>query len=130
RSVFGASSRNFKILYIPNGLAHGKSYEHGLVKKCDGHKLCTKSRFDRFFMHRLSRNFKILAIPNVLAHESRNFKILAIPNVLAHRKLYEHSFVIKRDGHKLYAKSRAKSSFDWFLVHRLGILKYSPFSTY
>ncbi|RWW47533.1 hypothetical protein BHE74_00046462, partial [Ensete ventricosum] len=114
RSVFGASSRNFKILYIPNGLAHGKSYEHGLVKKCDGHKLCTKSRFDRFFMHRLSRNFKILAIPNVLAH----------------RKLYEHSFVIKRDGHKLYAKSRAKSSFDWFLVHRLGILKYSPFSTY
>ncbi|RRT45874.1 hypothetical protein B296_00009914, partial [Ensete ventricosum] len=101
RSIFGASSRNFKILYIPNGLAHGKSYEHGLVKKCDGHKLCTKSRFDRFFMHRLSRNFKILAIPNVLAHESRNFKILAIPNVLAHRKLYEHSFVIKRDGQTL-----------------------------
>ncbi|RWV83029.1 hypothetical protein BHE74_00021185 [Ensete ventricosum] len=48
-------SQNFKILVIPNILAHGWSYEHGFTKKCDGHKLCTKSRtkssFDRFFMH-------------------------------------------------------------------------------
>ncbi|RWW45534.1 hypothetical protein BHE74_00048619 [Ensete ventricosum] len=27
---------------IPNVLAHGKSYEHGFLKKCDGHKVCTK----------------------------------------------------------------------------------------
>ncbi|RWV94649.1 hypothetical protein BHE74_00003354, partial [Ensete ventricosum] len=53
RSVFHAPSRNFKILAIPNVLAHGKSYEHGFVKKRDGHKLCAKSRFDRFFVHRL-----------------------------------------------------------------------------
>ncbi|RWW65079.1 hypothetical protein BHE74_00027638 [Ensete ventricosum] len=57
RSVFRARSRKFKILDIPDVLAHGKSYEHGFVKKCDGHKLCAKSRaessFDRFFVHRL-----------------------------------------------------------------------------
>ncbi|RWV77682.1 hypothetical protein BHE74_00055266, partial [Ensete ventricosum] len=57
RSVFCAPSRNYKILAIPNVLAHGKSYEYGFVKKCDGQKLCTKSRaklsFDRFFMHNL-----------------------------------------------------------------------------
>ncbi|RWW02347.1 hypothetical protein BHE74_00014740 [Ensete ventricosum] len=50
-------SRNIKILAIPKVLAHGKSYEHDFTKKCDGHKLCIKSRakssFDRFFMHRL-----------------------------------------------------------------------------
>ncbi|RWV78844.1 hypothetical protein BHE74_00043108 [Ensete ventricosum] len=27
-------------------LAYGKSYEHGFMKKLDGHKLCIKSRFD------------------------------------------------------------------------------------
>ncbi|RZS10452.1 hypothetical protein BHM03_00041682 [Ensete ventricosum] len=32
RSVFHASSWNFKILDIPNVLAHGMSYEHGFVK--------------------------------------------------------------------------------------------------
>ncbi|RWW56593.1 hypothetical protein BHE74_00036681 [Ensete ventricosum] len=57
RSVFRAPSQNFKILAIPNVLDHGKSYEHGFKKKCDGHKLCPKSRvescFDRFFMYRL-----------------------------------------------------------------------------
>ncbi|RRT66801.1 hypothetical protein B296_00023577 [Ensete ventricosum] len=36
--IFYAPSRKFKILVIPNELAHGKSYEHGFVKKCDGHK--------------------------------------------------------------------------------------------
>ncbi|RZS04912.1 hypothetical protein BHM03_00035321 [Ensete ventricosum] len=37
RSVFRVSSQKFKILAIPDVLAHGKSYEHGLVKKHDGH---------------------------------------------------------------------------------------------
>ncbi|RWV85512.1 hypothetical protein GW17_00052689 [Ensete ventricosum] len=53
RSIFRAPSQNFKILAIPNVLAHGKSYKYGFVKKCNGHKLCAKSRFDRFFGHRL-----------------------------------------------------------------------------
>ncbi|RZS19232.1 hypothetical protein BHM03_00051608, partial [Ensete ventricosum] len=56
RSIFRASSQKFKILAIPDVLAQEKSYEHGLMKKCDGHKLFVKSRpessFDRFFMHR------------------------------------------------------------------------------
>ncbi|RWW82064.1 hypothetical protein BHE74_00009486 [Ensete ventricosum] len=61
QSVFHAPSRKFKILAIPNVLDHGKSYELGLAKKCDDHKLCEKSRakssFDRLFMLRL-RNSK------------------------------------------------------------------------
>ncbi|RRT39691.1 hypothetical protein B296_00044696 [Ensete ventricosum] len=61
RSVFHAPSQKFKILAIPNLLAHGKSYDHGFVKKRDGHKVCAKSRsnssFDRFFLH-LLRNSK------------------------------------------------------------------------
>ncbi|RRT35010.1 hypothetical protein B296_00034992 [Ensete ventricosum] len=60
RSVFRASSRKFKILAIPDVLAHGKSYEHGFTKKLDGHILCTKSgaesRFDRFFVHHLENS--------------------------------------------------------------------------
>ncbi|RZS07099.1 hypothetical protein BHM03_00037858, partial [Ensete ventricosum] len=112
RLVFGAPSQKFKILAIPNVLANGKKYERGFVKKCDGHKLCTKSRakscFDQFFMHRLK--FKILAIPNVLAH-ARKIKILAIPNVLAHENSYEKGFVKKLNGH---AMSRAISSINWF----------------
>ncbi|RWW00895.1 hypothetical protein GW17_00036104 [Ensete ventricosum] len=66
RSIFCAPSRKFKILAIPNVLAHGKSYEHGIVKKRDGHKLCAKSRamsrFDRFFVHRF-RNLKYWSFP-------------------------------------------------------------------
>ncbi|RRT75005.1 hypothetical protein B296_00014658 [Ensete ventricosum] len=53
RSIFHAPSRNFKIQAIPNVLAHGNLYEHGFTKKYDGHKLCAKSCFDRFFVHRL-----------------------------------------------------------------------------
>ncbi|RRT37192.1 hypothetical protein B296_00053028, partial [Ensete ventricosum] len=53
RSIFHVPSQKFKILAIPNVLAHGKSYEHVFVKKYDSHKLCAKSSFDRFFMHRL-----------------------------------------------------------------------------
>ncbi|RRT42681.1 hypothetical protein B296_00010893, partial [Ensete ventricosum] len=60
RSVFHALSRKFKILVIPNVLAHGKSYEHDFVKKCDGHKhcimSCAKSSFVRFFMHHLENS--------------------------------------------------------------------------
>ncbi|RRT56180.1 hypothetical protein B296_00014241 [Ensete ventricosum] len=56
RSVFRAPSWKFKILSIPNVLAHGKSYEHGFRKKRDDHKLYAKSSFDRFFMHRLGNS--------------------------------------------------------------------------
>ncbi|RWW37977.1 hypothetical protein BHE74_00056829 [Ensete ventricosum] len=125
RSIFHVPSQNFKILTIPNVLALGKSYEQGFMKKRDGNKLCEKSHFDRFLVHRLSRNFKILTIPNVLAH-SNNFKILAIPNVLAHGKSYEHGFAKKCDGYKFCVKS----CFDRFFVHRLEISKYWPFPTY
>ncbi|RWW00997.1 hypothetical protein GW17_00035997, partial [Ensete ventricosum] len=53
RSVFHSPSRKLKILAIPNILKHGKSYEHGFVKKRDGHKLCVMLSFDWFFVHRL-----------------------------------------------------------------------------
>ncbi|RRT32074.1 hypothetical protein B296_00056567, partial [Ensete ventricosum] len=57
RSVFCAPSQKFKILAIPDVLAHWKSYEYGFTKKLDGLKLCAKSRvessFERFFVHRL-----------------------------------------------------------------------------
>ncbi|RRT31197.1 hypothetical protein B296_00058997 [Ensete ventricosum] len=60
RSDFRATSRKFKILAIPDVLAHGKSYEHGFLKKRDGHKFCVKSHtessFDQFFMHRLENS--------------------------------------------------------------------------
>ncbi|RWW40996.1 hypothetical protein BHE74_00053548, partial [Ensete ventricosum] len=101
RSVFCVPSRKFKILVTPDVLAHGKSYEHDFVKKCDGHKRCAKSRayssFDRFFVHRLG-----------------NSKYWPFPNILAHGKSYAHGFTKKCDGHKLCTKSRAESSFDSF----------------
>ncbi|RWV86994.1 hypothetical protein GW17_00051056 [Ensete ventricosum] len=54
-TVFRAPSQKFKILAIPDILAHGESYEHGFTKKCDGHKLCmelhAESSFDRFFVY-------------------------------------------------------------------------------
>ncbi|RWV77249.1 hypothetical protein GW17_00061945, partial [Ensete ventricosum] len=130
RLIFRAPSRKFKILAIPDVLAHGKSYEHGFVKKLNGHKHCTKSHadsgFGQFFMHRLG-NSKYWPFPMYM---SRKFKILAIPNVLAHGKSYEHGFAKKHDGHKLYGKSHAESSFDRFFVHHLRNLKYWPFPTY
>ncbi|RRT60669.1 hypothetical protein B296_00032660 [Ensete ventricosum] len=61
---------------------------------------------------------------------SQNFKILVIPNVLAHGKSYKHGFLKKYDGHKLHTKSREKSHFDRFFVHRLRISKNWPFPTY
>ncbi|RWW50799.1 hypothetical protein BHE74_00042901, partial [Ensete ventricosum] len=66
RSVFRLPSQKFKILAIPDVLAHRKSYEHGFMKKHNGHKLCTKLRtessFDRIFVHHL-RNSKYWPFP-------------------------------------------------------------------
>ncbi|RWW37472.1 hypothetical protein BHE74_00057405, partial [Ensete ventricosum] len=60
RSVFRAPSRKFKILAIHDVLAHGKSYEHGFMKKCYGQKtlreVARESSFDRFFVHRLGNS--------------------------------------------------------------------------
>ncbi|RRT66057.1 hypothetical protein B296_00017221, partial [Ensete ventricosum] len=103
----------FKILAIPNVLAHGKSYEHSFTKKCDDHKYCAKSRFESIFHA-----------------PSQKFKILAIPNVLANGKSYEHGFMEKYNSHKLCSKLHAKSSFDWFFMHRIENSKYRPFLTY
>ncbi|RRT31454.1 hypothetical protein B296_00056620 [Ensete ventricosum] len=47
QSGFRALSWKFKILAIPDILDHGKSYEYGFTKKCNGHKLsrsCKQSR--------------------------------------------------------------------------------------
>ncbi|RRT66757.1 hypothetical protein B296_00008358, partial [Ensete ventricosum] len=68
RSVFRALSQKFKILAIPNVLVYGRSYEHGFVKKRDGHHLCARSSFDRFFVHRLenSKYFFFVSKDNVL----------------------------------------------------------------
>ncbi|RRT44593.1 hypothetical protein B296_00044257 [Ensete ventricosum] len=70
-----------------------------------------------------SRKFKILAISEVVFRSvfrtpSPKFKILPIPNVLVHGMSYKHGFVKKRDSHKVCTKSRAKSSYDIFFVHR------------
>ncbi|RZS28648.1 hypothetical protein BHM03_00062278, partial [Ensete ventricosum] len=63
RSIFPAPSQKFKILVFPVLLAHRKSYKHAFTKKYDGHKLCLKSSFDRFFLHRL-RNSKYWSFPS------------------------------------------------------------------
>ncbi|RWW74733.1 hypothetical protein BHE74_00017308 [Ensete ventricosum] len=132
RSVFHAPSRKFKILAIPNVLAHGKSYEHGFAIQCDGHILCVMLIFDPF-MHRLCDSkywpfsmyypkgslTRDVEFRSVFRPPSRKFKILAIPNVLADGKPYENGFAKKHDGHKLCAKSHAKSSFDQFFMYRL-----------
>ncbi|RWW45741.1 hypothetical protein BHE74_00048388 [Ensete ventricosum] len=45
---------------IPDVLAHGKSYDHGFMKKHDCHELCVKSHtessFDRFFLQHLGNS--------------------------------------------------------------------------
>ncbi|RWW37638.1 hypothetical protein BHE74_00057226 [Ensete ventricosum] len=77
---------------------------YGFMKKCDGHKLCVKSRidssFDRFFVHRLG-----------------NSKYWLFPTYLAHGKSYEHGFTKKYDSHKLFVELRVESSFDHFFVY-------------
>ncbi|RRT31407.1 hypothetical protein B296_00057818, partial [Ensete ventricosum] len=74
RSVFPALPRKFKILAIPDVLAHRKSYEHGFTKKYDGHKICAKSRtyssFDQFFVHRLGNSI-YWSFPSYLPTGSR-----------------------------------------------------------
>ncbi|RZR93327.1 hypothetical protein BHM03_00021804 [Ensete ventricosum] len=137
-SVFRAPSQNFKIQAFPNVLAFGRSYEHGFTKKCDGLKHCTKSRaessFDRFFINHLGIlkywPFPRVEFRSVFRASSQNFKILAIRKVFGHGKSYEHGFVEKHDGHKLYKISRVESSFDRFFMHRVKILKYWRFPTY
>ncbi|RWW38878.1 hypothetical protein BHE74_00055847 [Ensete ventricosum] len=96
-SVFRAPSLKFKILAIPKVQAHGKSYGHDFIKKCNGHKVsqsCTEVEFRTVF-----------------CAPSQKFKILVIPNAFAYGNSYEHYFMKKCDGHKLYVKSCAKSSF-------------------
>ncbi|RWV86074.1 hypothetical protein GW17_00052075, partial [Ensete ventricosum] len=70
RSVYRALSQKFKILAIPNVLAHWKSYEHDFMTEYDVHKLWAllraKLSFDRFFMHCL-KNLKYQPLP-ALAH--------------------------------------------------------------
>ncbi|RWV80821.1 hypothetical protein GW17_00057840, partial [Ensete ventricosum] len=62
RSIFHAPSQKFKILTIPNVLADGKLYEHGFMKKYDGHKLCIVPKVGfRSVFHAPSQKFKILA---------------------------------------------------------------------
>ncbi|RWV78522.1 hypothetical protein GW17_00060509, partial [Ensete ventricosum] len=109
RSVFRAPSRKFKILAIPNILAHGKSYEHGFMKKCDGHKLCAMSRFDRFFMHRL-RNSKYWSFPIYSSMGSHTSMIL--------RKI---TTVIN------FMQSHVPSQVSISFVHDLRNSKYWPF---
>ncbi|RRT31593.1 hypothetical protein B296_00057720, partial [Ensete ventricosum] len=67
---------------------------------------------------------------SIFCASSQNFKILVIPNVLAHGKSYEHDFMKKLDGHKLCAKSQAKSNFYLYFMHHLKISKYWPFATH
>ncbi|RWW53456.1 hypothetical protein BHE74_00040043 [Ensete ventricosum] len=55
RSFFRTPSQKFKILVIPDVLAHSKSFEHGFTKKREGHKLCAKLHADSSF-YRLFEN--------------------------------------------------------------------------
>ncbi|RWV89445.1 hypothetical protein GW17_00048405, partial [Ensete ventricosum] len=54
RYVFHAPSQKFKILPIHIVLAHGKSYEHGFVKKYDSHKFA-QSQDSINFLHTISK---------------------------------------------------------------------------
>ncbi|URD90042.1 hypothetical protein MUK42_31140, partial [Musa troglodytarum] len=53
---FCAPSHKLKILTIPNLLILGKLYNLVFVKNRDGHKVYTKSMFDRFFAHYLENS--------------------------------------------------------------------------
>ncbi|RWW61686.1 hypothetical protein BHE74_00031240 [Ensete ventricosum] len=81
RSVLLAPSQKFKILDIPDVLAHG------IVE------------FRRFEFR------TVFSVP------SRKFKILAIPDVLTHGKSYKYDFAKQCDGHKLCAKVKFRSVF-------------------
>ncbi|URD86754.1 hypothetical protein MUK42_24776, partial [Musa troglodytarum] len=53
RLVICAPSQKFKILTFPDLLGPEKLYNLGFAKNYDGHKVCVKSMFDRFFPHHL-----------------------------------------------------------------------------
>ncbi|RWW37084.1 hypothetical protein BHE74_00057842, partial [Ensete ventricosum] len=116
RSIFHAPSRKFKILVIPDILAHCKSYEHGFPKKCDGHKLGTKlhakSSFDRFFVYHLG-NSKYWPFPTISPWEVVRAWF---------RKKTRRSYTLR--------ESRGESSFDPFFMHHPKNSKYWPFPTY
>ncbi|RWW62111.1 hypothetical protein BHE74_00030787, partial [Ensete ventricosum] len=140
RSVFRAPSRKFKIQAIPNVFSHWKSYEHGFVKKRYGHKLCAKSSFDRFFMHRLE-NSKYWPFPVYSAMGSRTSMVLrknaTVINFTQSRVSIDFSCTVSKiqnSSHsqaigsrtnmvfqkKCYAhKLCAKSSFNQFFIYRL-----------
>ncbi|RRT43078.1 hypothetical protein B296_00027672 [Ensete ventricosum] len=109
RSVFRAPSEKFKILAIPDALAHGKSYEHSSAKKRDDHKLCAKLRSVEF--------------RSVFRAPSRKFKILVIPDVLAHGKSYEQGFM-KNVTVINFPRSRPRVEFRSVFVHHLKNSKY------
>ncbi|RWV92482.1 hypothetical protein GW17_00045133 [Ensete ventricosum] len=92
RSIFRAPSQKFKILAIPNVLAHGKSYNMVTRKMGWSQTLRNVTRKVEF--------------RSVFRAPSQKFKIRTIPYVLAHRKSYEHGFAKKHYGHKLCTKSR------------------------
>ncbi|RRT44592.1 hypothetical protein B296_00044255, partial [Ensete ventricosum] len=94
RSIFCATFQKFKILVILNVLlAHGKSYEHGLMKKYDGHKLCAKSRVNQVL---IDFSCSVSKIQNT-GHSHR----------ISPWEVVQAQFYEKCDIHKLYAKSRA-----------------------
>ncbi|RWV96360.1 hypothetical protein GW17_00040939 [Ensete ventricosum] len=110
RSVFRAPSQKFKILVIPNVLAHSKSYEHCFMKKCDGHKISAMSRvkssFDRFSVHHLE-------IQNDGHSQS------------SHGKSYEHSITKKQDDPlNLQLMSKATREVEFRLVFRSPSRKF------
>ncbi|RWW41023.1 hypothetical protein BHE74_00053517 [Ensete ventricosum] len=57
-----------------------------------------------------------MAIPDVLAH-GKSYERGFMKKYDGHKlcMTYEHDFMKKREGHKVCTKSRAESSFDWFL---------------
>ncbi|RWW51766.1 hypothetical protein BHE74_00041862 [Ensete ventricosum] len=93
RSVFCTPSPKFKIMAIPNVLAHGRLYEYNFEKKHDDHKHCTKSREAEF--------------QSVFRALSPKLKMLAILNLLAQVMSYEHGFV-KKVMTINFAQSRAQ----------------------
>ncbi|URD88268.1 hypothetical protein MUK42_31109, partial [Musa troglodytarum] len=54
--IFCTPSRKFEVLTIPNLLGPRKLYNLGFAKKHDNHKFCTKSIFNRFFLHHLEKS--------------------------------------------------------------------------
>ncbi|RZS23463.1 hypothetical protein BHM03_00056404 [Ensete ventricosum] len=133
RLVFRSPSRKFKILAIPNVLAHGKSYEQGFVKKCNVHRLCAMSRakssFDRVFMHHLRKSkyrpfeTRVLIGFSCTISEIQN---TSHSNRISPWEVVRAWFREKFYGHKLCTKS----SFDRFVVHRLENSKYWPLPKY